>query len=86
MEKILGVVVWTVTSCGLGHVPRCTKFHFMNFFLGQVKLRVGGSNLTPTVNPFPLVRNGSYSNTFWMAAFHPVTSFLTKSKKEQAQV
>ena len=34
----------------VGHVPLCTKFSFMKNFVGQVKPREGGSNLTPTVS------------------------------------
>ena len=34
----------------VGHLPQCMKFPFAKNFVGQVKPRGGGSNLTPTVN------------------------------------
>ena len=36
----------------VGHVPQCTKFRFAKIFVGQVKPREGGSNVTPTVKDF----------------------------------
>ena len=36
----------------VGHVPWCTTFPFAKSFVGQVKPRGEGSNLTPTVTFF----------------------------------